>query len=151
MLAMLTPQLAHAATCGTGLDPIIVSATPTAFGTYSPGAGAPDTANGTVTIACTAPVTDTLPNFTVALDGGSAASFTPRQMSFASLHLNYNLYTSSAFTTVWGDGTSGTVTQNYDSGSGLGTINLTAYGNLPSGQYAAPGNYADTITVTVSY
>jgi spore coat protein U domain-containing protein, fimbrial subunit CupE1/2/3/6 len=151
LLGALMPQAAIAATCGTGLDPILLQATATAFGVYSPGSGSAVTANGTVTVACTSPITDTLPSFAVALDGGGAGSFSPRQMSFGSARLNYNLYTSSSYTTIWGDGTNGTVTQSYDSGSAQGTVNFTAFGNLPAGQFATPGLYTDTITVTVSY
>ena len=142
---------AFAATCGTALNPIILSATPTAFGVYSPGSASPTTANGTVTVACTTFVTDTLPSFTVALSTGAGASFSPRQMNFIGSHLNYNLYTAAAFTAVWGDGTGGTSTQSYNASASLGVTSFTVYGRVPTGQYVSTGAYTDTIIVTVNY
>jgi spore coat protein U-like protein len=49
--------------------------------------------------------------YTLSLDKGvNASTYLPRQMINAGTRLNYNLYTDSAQTTVWGDGTGGTVT-----------------------------------------
>lgn len=59
--------------------------------------------------------------------------------------LQYNLYTSAAFASIFGDGT----------GAGVATANtLTLFGNLPdsaTNQGAVPGNYIDTTLVTVTY
>jgi spore coat protein U-like protein len=64
--------------------------------------------------------------------------------------LNYNIYTSAARTTVWGNGTSGTATIG---GTGTGTSqSVTVYGRVGSGQTSVPaGAYADTVAVTVTY
>jgi spore coat protein U-like protein len=36
--------------------------------------------------------------------------------------------------------------------TGSGTAQtLTVYGQVPAGQFVTPGNYADTITVTLTY
>ena len=68
--------------------------------------------------------------------------------------LQYNLYTTAAFTTVMGDGTGGSVT-SAGTGSGVATANaLVVYGQLPdsaTNQAAVTGNYSDLITVTVTY
>ena len=64
--------------------------------------------------------------------------------------LDYNLYTDSNRTTVWGDGLSSTATI---AGTGSG-INQTAtiYGRITAGQTSAPaGSYADTVSVTLTY
>ena len=151
VMGVIAAQPAHAALCGTGLNPLLVSATPMSFGLYSPGAGSPTTATGTVTVSCTVTVTDTLPSFAVALSAGLWGSFSARKMDFAGTRLNYNLYTTGAYTTVWGDGTGGTATAAYDSSASLGSINFTVYGAVPASQYVAPGLYGDTITVTVTY
>src|SRR6266487_1298814 len=53
--------------------------------------------------------------------------FIPRKMVNAGTLLNYNLYTDAARTTVWGDGTGGTVTV---SGSSNGSTTHTVYGRI---------------------
>jgi spore coat protein U-like protein len=70
--------------------------------------------------------------------------------------LEYNLYTTNALASVWGDGTASTATRT-GTGTGLsaaGEQTLTVYGALPNSaanQDAPAGSYLDTITVTVSY
>jgi spore coat protein U-like protein len=68
--------------------------------------------------------------------------------------LQYNLYTTAGFATVFGDGT-GTTATIAGTGAGLATpVTTTVYGQLldsTANQAVAPGNYSDTITVTISY
>jgi spore coat protein U-like protein len=126
------------------------TATPLAFPAYTPGGGA-QAANSTISIKCT----KNSP-YTVALSAGSTtgASETQRLMANGTNTLQYNLYTTAAFTTVMGDGTGGSVT-TAGTGSGVATANaLTVYGQLPdsaTNQAAVTGNYSDLITVTVTY
>lgn len=146
------PQaLAQGSTCGS-IYPLVVSADPIAFGTYLSSNSSPTTANGKVTIACSTQIIGLyLPTFTVMLSAGTSASFSPRTMANGTARLNYNLYTSSAYSSIWGDGTAGTSVQNY---SGLGfsyTNSMTVYGRIPASQVVAAGGYSDTITVTVTY
>ena len=91
--------------------------------------------------------------------GGSSLSYTlkatagsgtygTRQMSNASQVVTYNLYTTSANSTIWGDGTSGTVVIS-------GTItspntNITIYGLVPGSQNVPPASYSTTIPITVT-
>jgi spore coat protein U-like protein len=129
-----------------------VAAPTLAFGNYTPGAGA---ISGTTTVAvkCTNGST-----YTVALNGGGTNGGTigQRLMASGTNTLQYNLYTNSTHTTLWGDGTtSGSVTQP-GTGAGLATAtSFTVYGLLPdsaANQAAVPSaTYADTITVTVTY
>jgi len=152
ILALLvTAGPASAAACGTGLNPILVTATAVAFGLYSPSASSGAASNGTVTVACTTPVGATLPSFTIALSAGTAGQFAPRHLSFGGASLNYNLYTAPSHATVWGDGTGVTVTQSYASGAARASTIFTAYGLVPPDQFTAAGMYADGITVTVTY
>lgn len=130
-----------------------VSSTNLAFGNYTPSTGAL-TNTATVTYACT----NGTPITSIALNVGTTtgATMAQRLMSNgASGTLQYNLYTTNAYTSIWGDGTGGSVTQAGTTGSGLGTNStLTVYGKLPDGatnQAAAPGSYTDTITVTINY
>jgi spore coat protein U-like protein len=126
------------------------SATTLAFGTYTPGTGAL-TGNGTVTVKCT----KNSP-YTVALNGGTTTGGTVAQrlMAAGANTLQYNLFTSAAFTTVFGDG-SGTSKTQAGTGAGIATgTAFTVFGQLPDNainQIAVPGSYSDTITVTISY
>lgn len=144
------PRPAHALLCGTFLDPMTVTTTGLAFGSYNPNSVTPKDASATITITCGLPI-DLLPSFTVAISAGGAGAFAPRQMSFGSNTLNYNIFSDAARTTVWGDGTAGTVAPGYSSLLALGANSFTAYGRIPSGQFVKAGPYADTLIVTVTY
>ena len=150
VLAFAIANAAHAATCNTGTNPPTVSATTVAFGTYNASTPAANTSNGTVTVRCVS-ATRTLPTFTVSLSRGGASTYATRRMAFAANTLLYNIYTTSAFTTIWGDGTSSTGIQSYNASALLNTISYTTFGRVSAGQYARAGSYTDTITVTVTY
>jgi spore coat protein U-like protein len=121
-----------------------VSATPVAFGAYSPFSGTPTDSTGTATVRCTPAA-----NVVVALSTGGSGTFSPRQMSSGPSRLGYQLYSNAARTTVWGNGTGGTVTVAARvTGAGR---NFTAFGRIPALQGVAPGAYVDTITVTVTF
>ena len=147
----------HAATAtttfqvsATVLKTCAVSAGPLAFGNYTPGGGAV-AGQTTVNVNCTKTTA-----YTVALNAGTTAGGTiaQRLMAGGGNTLQYNLYTTNTYTTLFGDGTSGSVTEA-GTGSGVNVANaLTVFGQLPdnaTNQAAVPGAYTDTITVTVTY
>jgi spore coat protein U-like protein len=73
-------------------------------------------------------------------------------MTNGSNTLNYSLYQDQGDTKVWGN----TVGTDTVTGSGLGmaagnAIVKTVYGQIPYQPGTVPGNYADTVTVTVTY
>jgi spore coat protein U-like protein len=139
-------SFASYAACTAGL--VTTSSGGIAFGNYSANSASDKTMNGTVTANCT--VGGSLPSFTIALSTGGSATFEPRKMNFLVVNtLNYNIYTTNSYATIWGDGTNSTVTQSY--GGGGGSTNFTAYGKIPTGQYVLPGIYGDSITITVTY
>jgi spore coat protein U-like protein len=127
-----------------------VSATTLNFNQYTPGGG-PLAATSTINVFCT----KTTP-YTVALDGGTTTGGTVAQrlMANGTNTLQYNLYTTVGHTTVFGDGTGTSVTQS-SAGLGFNVANpMTVFGQLldnAANQGAVPGNYADTIGVTVTY
>jgi spore coat protein U-like protein len=155
-------MLAGAANAGTAtssfqvtatvLSTCSATATPVAFPNYTPGGGQV-TANGTISVKCT----NTSP-YNVALNVGSSTgdAFTQRLMTLAAgtATLQYNLYTTAGFATVFGDGT-GATAKVAGTGAGLATATtVTVYGRVldsAANQAIAPGSYSDTITVTVSY
>jgi len=149
-------QAANPATTTFGVSATVlknctVAATNVAFGNYTPTAGNV-AASGTVSVSCTKNT-----NFTVSLNQGTTAGGTigQRLMSDgAGDTLQYNIYTTAAFATVWGDGSGSSVTQGA-AGTGMGTpVVFTTFGQLPdsgANQGVPPGNYTDTITVSVAY
>ena len=102
----------------------------------------------TVTVSCTF-AADTLPAFVAALSRGGASTYNPRQMSLGANKLDYNIFNQNTYTTLWGDGTGGTLTRSY--GGGGNAAAGVGYGRITTGQYVTPGNYTDTITVTITY
>ena len=126
-----------------------VAANPLGFGNYTPGAGAL-AANTTVNVKCTKGTT-----FTVGLNGGTTTGGTisQRLMSNGTDTLQYNLYTTAGFTTLFGDGTTGSTMPG--TGTGIATaVAVTVFGSLPdnaTNQNVSTGAYSDTINVTVTY
>ena len=156
--AMAGAQGALAATASTTMtvsatveSTCAVSANPLSFGSYRPGEGSAS-ASTTLAVRCAKGT-----QFTVALDAGTGGTtIARREMTFGSFKLQYNLYTTAARTTVWGDGTQSSSTVS-GIGHGLSTgqaIVETVYGQVPdiaANQDLIPGLYTDTIRVTVSY
>ena len=123
-----------------------VTAGTLAFGTYVPDAPSDQTATSTVSVACT----KTTP-IQIALDKGTTtgATTSARKLASGANTLNYNLYSDSGRSTVWDDASSKVA----GTGQGLTTkLDFTVYGKIPSGQVdTVPGDYTDSITVSVSY
>jgi spore coat protein U domain-containing protein, fimbrial subunit CupE1/2/3/6 len=138
------------AVTATVLSTCSASAATLAFPNYTPGGG-PQIGNTTISVKCTKNTP-----FTVALNVGSTTgdAFTQRLMASGANTLQYNLFTTAALATVFGDGTPGSQTVT---GTGLGVATAAAvqvFGQLPdsaTNQAAVAGSYSDTITVTVTY
>lgn len=122
-----------------------ISASGVAFGSYSPFSGSPVDSSGTVQVQCLLAL-----GFEVTLSTGQG-SFAVREMKSGGSALQYNLYTSSARSNIWGDGTSGTATRNGSLGIFLSPVTFTIYGRIPAGQNPVVGSYSDTITATVIF
>ena len=133
VLAAIAPQ-AWSVTCS-------VSSPGVSFGSYDPFSAVALNGTGTITVTCNPSA-----SFVISLSPGSG-SYALRTMTSGVHTLDYNLYTSNARTTVWGDGTAGTGTV---ANSGT-TFNRTVFGRVPALQNAFVGSYSDTITVTVVY
>jgi spore coat protein U-like protein len=119
------------------------------FGSYNPLAAAAKTATTTISVVCTYSTP-----LTVSLSAGTTTggSIGQRLMvrSGAANTLRYNLYTSSAYSTVWGNGTTGSTV--HGTGAGMNTsVAFTVYGQIPANQNVPVGTYNDTITVTIEY
>ena len=155
LLALLTPLAtprAHAAVLN-----CTISATPVAFGAYTPLQPGALIGAGTMTAICT--VNSHKNTLTVDLTAGSSGSFTTRTLTTTvgtTLYpLSYNLYQDAANTLVWGDGTGGSqadaVPIMRHGNNNTITTNITVYGAVAPAQDPAPGIYTDTITISVNF
>ena len=117
-----------------------------AFGTYNPKASSPHQVSSLVRATCTPGAT-----YQVGLSAGTSpgATVNQRKMVSGSNTLNYQLYSDSGRSSIWGD-TPGTDTVTPPAGTGL-SQDLPVYGAIPPAQPAAVGDYSDTITVRVYY
>jgi spore coat protein U-like protein len=63
------------------------------------------------------------------------------------------LYTTAAYSNVWGDGSGSTTLVNGGALLSIGTneTDYTVYGRIPAGQDSAAGIFMDTIVVTLNY
>ncbi len=84
--------------------------------------------------------------YRVLLSAGGSGNVAARRMTGpASAQIDYNLYTSAAYSTVW-DNTTGVT------GTGTGADQyLQVFGRVPKQLAPTPGTYTDTVTVTVSW
>lgn len=129
-----------------------ISTTAAAFGNYDPivaNKTSAATATGAVITTCT-----TGDSTTITLGQGSnpATSSTDaaplrRMLNGTTNYLNYQLYTTSALTTVWGNtSTTGVAV----TGTGA-SVTTNVYGSVAAGQNVQAGSYADTVVATVTF
>lgn len=131
-----------------------VTANPVNFGNYSPFDGNPVDAVGNVRVSCSLlGLTSLLVSYDIRLSTGSSSSYFPRLMYSGTEVLEYNLYTDSARTMIWGDGSTGNsyVSDGYLLGLLTVSRDYPVYGRLPAGQNVPAGVYSDVIVVTVDY
>lgn len=85
--------------------------------------------------------------YTIALNAGSGTGATEqvRRMSGSGGTVDYAIFSDPTYTTVWGTGSRAVAM----TGTGL-PQSLPVYGRMPM-QNAAPGTYADSVTVTVTF
>ena len=132
-----------------------VQTTNVAFGNYSPLAYGNTDSTGSVKVTCGGVASLLLP-FKVDISAGSSGNAAARTLRNGAYALSYNLYADPAYTTILGDGSG--ATQAIVGGFVLDLLGLSPtqnfwiYGRLPGRQLtAAPGIYADTINVTLTY
>ena len=148
--AVPNPVTATFQVSATVLKACNVSATALAFGNYTPGAGA-IAGTSAINVGCTKGTPYTMSVGTGSTAGGTISQ---RLMTNGTGSLQYNVYTSSTYTTLLGDGTAGS-SKVAGTGSGLASPQITTvYGQVPdvaTNQVATPGAYTDTLTVSVAY
>lgn len=140
-----------AALAGTDTDPLNVTATvqsacalnggTMAFGTYLSGQTTNLDAVGRINYV------NCIGTLTFELDGGQSGDINNRTMLSGSNQLRYQLYRNSTRSAVWGIGANALQQQLLVPLTG----SVDVYGRIPSGQAAAPGNYTDTVNITLTF
>ena len=122
-----------------------VTASDLDFGTYTAQSGTPLQGTTLLRTTCTPNTT-----YNIGLSAGTSpgATVNQRRMVLGTQVLNYQLYSDSSRTKIWGV----TVPTNTVWGVGTGvTQDYTVFGAVPAGQVVPAGDYADTITVYIYY
>jgi len=115
------------------------------FSKYNPLCDTPTVAQGSITVTCSMPASGK-----VTVSTGWSQGFRPRTMTGDRENMEYNLYTDSLCTEVWGNGEPGTVTGSFTFGEGGGLQIFPVYGRIPPKQDVyAPQIFRDSPAVTV--
>lgn len=128
-----------------------ISAAGLAFGSYNPTIASPTDTASTFTITCG--LLANLVTFTVSMSQGSSGTYAARQMNGGIGPLSYQIYTDSARTQVWGDGTGGTSAPAFVDLIPLlgGSSSFPFYGRIFANQKVSPASYNDSVIITVTY
>lgn len=112
-----------------------------------------DDANGTIQWRCS-PGTSGSVSLDAGLHESTPNDVTTRRMKDAGVnHIPYQLYTSNAYATIWGDGNNSSVTQPV-LGTGIGdTGDLTVFGRIPANAASDKplGPYSDQVQVNLDF
>jgi spore coat protein U-like protein len=138
---------------------LCTAAVPTlSFGSYDVFATSPLVSTTTLSVTCQKVASDpgnVTIGFVITLSTGISLSYAQRQMASGNDRIAYNLYTNSARTLIWGDGSGGSSVVTGDmrltSGAPQKTNTYTVYGQVPASQDAAVGAYSDGVVATISY
>jgi len=152
VLGMAAPAFAQTATANLGISASVaknctISTTAVAFGAYDPivtNAVNPLDGTGTVVVTCTKGA-----GTRIDLDLGTNASGTTRRMSGGGDFLTYELYTTTARTTVWGSGAANGLT--IPAAPSKAARTYTVYGRVAGAQDVTATNYADTVVATINF
>jgi spore coat protein U-like protein len=140
-LLMLLPAASFAATSCT-----FDSSSAVNFGSYNVFATLPNNNGiGSLIIHCQG---GNVQAYDVTLSTGLSNNYATRVMMSGVNTLNYNLYTSTARSVIWGDGTGGSSLMSVGKNT---TTTLSVFGQIPAGQDAAVGIYTDSIITTITF
>lgn len=123
------------------------SSTGVAFGSYNPVSASPVFASGTVTVTCSG--LGLLVSYRILMSGGGSGNVASRRMSAGARVLPYNIFTSSAYTTIW-DNVTG-VSGSFLISLGNNSFSHPVYGRILAQQPASAGSYTDSVVITVDY
>ena len=159
-ITVLLPALVGLFLCMSVRAATTVSCTVTAgsiaFGIYNPLATTSNASSGSLRIDCSGKGTGSAQvTANLTLSAGLSGSYATRTMLSGINKLNYNIYWSTAYNQIMGDGTGGSFGGSAGPftvpAGGTNSATGTMYGLVPASQDVAPGSYMDTIVVTVTY
>ena len=127
-----------------------VSTTPVTFGSFDVFSPSPLDAEGSLTVSC-----NQAPHPTVAVSietSPNSGSFDPRMMKLTagSDMLEYNFFSDTSRTQIWGDGSGSTFMQSNTVKKNK-PWTLAVYGRIPPLQDVSAGSYNETVTVTINW
>jgi spore coat protein U-like protein len=125
-----------------------VATTSVNFGSYNVLSASPLDSTGSITVNCTSNS-----NVVIAIGPSpNSGGFNPRKMKLTtgSELLQYNLYTNSNRTLIWGNGANNTNTVNLIARKNR-PVNRTVYGRVPPLQDVVAGAYNETLVVTITW
>lgn len=149
---LATAPPADALVCGIFGCVCNVSATTLDFHDINPLSGA-QTAEGEVTVDCTG-LAELFPSIAVRLQSGLHGTISARKMrSIAGDLLDYNLYTTTQYNTVWGNGTTGVAAPLSGGLLAIGhwTTTRQVYGVVTPTIATKPGSYTDTVILRIDW
>ena len=132
------------------------SASSIAFGIYNPAKTTSTTATGSLLFTCTGTGSgSTNVTMGVTFSTGLSGTYATRKMFSGTNALNYNMYWSTTYTQIQGDGSGGSFAGTAGPftvfAGGSSPVTGTMYGMIPALQDVAAGSYVDTVLVTVTY
>jgi len=144
MFAMVSCMSAAQAACR-------ITNTDVYFATYNPSSPNPNNSTGRISVSCSR--NSGSGPYSLALSTGGGGTYAGRRMTNGNSTIPYQLYTSSAYSQVWGDGHSGTQTV-----AGIdhvphdgGTSTYTVFARIAPRLLVNPGTYIDVIIVTANF
>ena len=151
-LGMAAPAFAQTATANLGVSATVarncsITTTAVAFGAYDPivaNATAPLDGTGSVVVTCTKGA-----GTRIDLGLGANAAAAVRRMAGGGDFLTYELYTTTARTTVWGSGATAGLT--IPAAPSRAARTFTVFGGVPGGQDVTATTYADTVVATINF
>jgi spore coat protein U-like protein len=115
------------------------------FGIYNTLESNDTLSTGELNVSCT-----TSSSFSLGLGTGQSGNYLNRTLTDGgSEKLNYNLFTNTARTAVFGDGSGSTSNVNQSISSG--SISVPIYGDVPARQNVSSGSYMDTVAVYITF
>jgi spore coat protein U-like protein len=135
------------------------STTSVNFGAYNVFSASNDDSTGTVVVTCSKDAGDpsggVTVNYEVELGPGNSGNILARQMTSGANTLNYNLYTNTARTTVWGNGVTGSsVTASFNLSNATPSRSRThnVFGRIPPLQDVSVSVlYQDNVLVSIQF
>ena len=124
------------------------------FGDYDPFSASAIDSSTEVRVECGALILGALITYEVRISSGGSGNYAARSLASGNSRLFYNLYTDAARSSIWGDGSGGSITisDGYTLTLLYNQLKIyPLYGRIPGGQNVAAGQYRDSLVISVIY